>query len=99
MNSAYAVCLIAVAFHLIGVPALIYAVKTRQGRESDREAFRLVQQAPRKAPRQPEARPVSRLRLRLFFSLIIAMVVLMCGAQVYLAVVAAHTPASAEDPN
>ncbi len=99
MNSAYAVCLIAVAFHLIAVPALIYAVKTRQGRETDREAYRLVQSAAPRAPRPAAPRPVSRLRMRLFFSLIIAMLVLMCGAQVYLAVVAAHTPASAEDPN
>ena len=85
MSSAYAVCIIAIVFHLIGVPALIYAVKTRQGRETDQEAYRPV--------------PVSRLQMRLFFGLIIAMIVLMCGAQVYLAVAAAHTPMSAEDPN
>ncbi len=99
MSTAYAVCIMAIVFHLIGVPALIYAVRTRQGRETDREAYRLVQTEADPRPRAGAARPLSRLRLRLFFGLIITMLVMMCAAQVYLVVVSAHTPASAEDPN
>jgi hypothetical protein len=95
----YAVCFMAIVFHLIAVPALIYAVKTRQGRENDREAYRLIQAKTAATPRTNPLRPVSRLRLRLFFGLIITMLVMMCAAQVYLVVVSAHTPVSAEDPN
>lgn len=94
MNTFYAVCLIAVCFHLLAVPAVIWAVKTRQGRESDQEAYRTVQGRAPRAVTTASHPPISRLRMGLFFGLIITMLLLMCSAQVYLAVAASRAPSA-----
>jgi hypothetical protein len=104
MNFALQVCIVAVAFHFIAVPAFIYAIKTRQNRINDQEAFQTIEHQSSDSSVRPglpvfAQRPVTRLRMVLFFGLIITMLVGMASAQVYLAFRAAHTPVSMEDPN
>lgn len=105
MNSVYAVCLIAFAIHVIGVPAFIWAVKTRQISESDQEAYHALLddggtklKAAHGMPETARVRPVPMVQMVLFFGLMITLFVLMMCSLVVVVIAAGHTPGAPVAP-
>ena len=93
MNTMYVVCLVAVSIHVIALPAFFWSLRRREFRESDRDAFRAVQDdesapaPPKRAPME-DLLPVTRTRMILLFGFLITLFVLILASLVFVTVVA-----------
>ncbi len=99
MNLISVVCVLALLMHLIFLPPFLWAIKRRELRGSDEEAFRAVEDETAHRPRRPlpEALvPFTRTRMALLFGFLITLFILILASLIYVTVAAPPVPAGAD---